>query len=53
VLADPAAGVEGDANGDGARHTYEDEFVEILNLGPTQVDLAGWRLGDDDTSIAS
>ena len=51
VLADPAPGIEGDANGDGTRHTYEDEFVEILNLGP--VDLSGWRLGDDDTSIPS
>ncbi len=53
VLADPAPGIEGDANGDGTRHTYEDEFVEILNLGPDQVDLSGWRLGDDDTSIPS
>jgi hypothetical protein len=53
VLADPAPGSEGDANGDGTRHTYEDEFVEILNLGPSAVDLAGWRLGDDDISITS
>ena len=53
VLADPAPGTAGDANGDGTRHTYEDEFVELLNLGPDAVDLSGWRLGDDDTSIAS
>ena len=53
VLADPASGAEGDANGDGTRHTYEDEFVELLNLGPDEVDISGWRLGDDDTSIAS
>ena len=48
-----AAGPAGDANNDGTRHTYEDEFVEVVNLGPDAVDVAGWRLGDDDTSVFS
>lgn len=46
ILADPASGPEGDANGDGVRHTYDDEFVEIVNVGSVAVDLAGWSLRD-------
>ncbi|MDA0334375.1 MAG: lamin tail domain-containing protein, partial [bacterium] len=52
VLADPATGSAGDANGDGERQTYADEFVELHNSGPQSVDLGGWRLGDDDTADA-
>ncbi|MFH1569181.1 MAG: lamin tail domain-containing protein, partial [Gemmatimonadota bacterium] len=52
VLADPPAGLVGDANGDGVRHGYEDEFVEVWNGGPDTVSLAGWRLGDDDADPA-
>ena len=29
VLADPPEGSEGDANRDGQRHRYEDEFIEL------------------------
>lgn len=42
VLADPA----GDADGDGAIRATKDEFVELLNTGPTQVSLKGWQLAD-------
>lgn len=52
VLADPPAGASGDANGDGTRGTYADEFVELRNAGPQTVDIGGWRLGDDDTPVA-
>ncbi len=48
VLADPPAGLAGDANGDGQRHTYEDEFVELFNAGLDSVRLDGWCLTDDD-----
>lgn len=45
-LADPAAGLVGDANNDGVRSASGDEFVEILNYGPHPVDLTGWSLAD-------
>ncbi len=46
VLADPPAGAAGDANQDGQRNGYEDEFVELYNAGQDTLSLAGWRLGD-------
>ena len=46
VLADPPAGAAGDANRDGQRNTYQDEFIELYNAGPVPISLAGWRLGD-------
>ena len=46
VLADPPAGIDGDANQDGQRDKYEDEFIELYNAGPDTISLAGWRLGD-------
>lgn len=46
VLADPPRGSQGDANDDGIRDATADEFVEIVNAGPTPVCLAGWTLGD-------
>ena len=53
ILADPPANLSGDANGDGRRDTYEDEFVELHNTGSTPISLAGWRLTDDDSDIAT
>ena len=46
ILADPPEGDAGDANGDGIRQTYGDEFVEIFNAGPDTVDLRGWQIAD-------
>ena len=46
VLADPPLGAAGDANRDGQRDTYEDEFIELYNAGSNPIDLSGWRLGD-------
>lgn len=48
ILYDPAAGLAGDANGDGTRDAAEDEFVEIFNNGASAVDISGWTLSDDD-----
>lgn len=48
VYADPAPGLFGDANRDGIRDTYKDEFVELYNTGLFDVDISGWSLGDDD-----
>jgi hypothetical protein len=46
ILADPPAGMRGDANGNGRRERYGDEFVELLNLGTTPLPLMGLRLKD-------
>ena len=46
ILADPPLGLAGDANRDGVRDTYEDEFIELYNAGSEPISLAGWRLGD-------
>lgn len=50
ILADPPGGAEGDANGDGVRDTFQDEFIEVLNIGPRAEGIGGWRLSDDDTA---
>jgi len=46
VLADPASGISGDANGDGTRHYGNDEFVEIINNSGADADIGGWLLSD-------
>ncbi len=54
VLADPPAGPEGDANGDGVRHMYEDELVEIMSLEERkQIDISYWCITDDDPSLST
>ena len=53
VLADPPTGEGGDANQDGQRDTYEDEFIELYNAGVASVDISGWRLGDSSKSSDS
>ena len=50
VLADPAAGLAGDANGDGVRDGNEDEFVELLNTGKYPINMEGWQLFDAGAS---
>jgi len=44
ILADP--GSVNDANCDGTFSSTQDEFVEIINTGPTGVDLSGYTLND-------
>ncbi|MEN3971800.1 lamin tail domain-containing protein [Sphingomicrobium sp. XHP0235] len=46
ILADPAAGLPGDANGDGVGSTTQDEFVELVNSGNAALDLSGYTLSD-------
>jgi hypothetical protein len=46
IHADPASDASGDANGDGTRNAYDDEFVEIVNTGDTAVDISGWTISD-------
>ncbi|MDZ4241574.1 MAG: lamin tail domain-containing protein [Candidatus Omnitrophota bacterium] len=46
ILADPPSGIAGDANGDGAGSTTQDEFVEVYNSSATQADISGWSLSD-------
>ncbi len=45
VHADPD-NILGDANGDGSASVSADEFVEIVNLTGSVVDLSDWRLAD-------
>lgn len=45
-LADPAFGIDGDANGDGVRDALDDEFIEIVNDTDSDIDLSGWTLSD-------
>ncbi len=44
--ADPASGSAGDANKDGVRNSSEDEFVEIVNITGSALDVSGWTLSD-------
>jgi hypothetical protein len=45
-LADPASGLAGDANNDGTRDSYDDEFVELFNLSSEAVDIGNWYISD-------
>lgn len=46
IHADPSAGIEGDANGDGTRDATGDEFVELVNTSAADIDISGWTLAD-------
>lgn len=46
ILADPAPNEPGDANGDGVRDFSDDEFVELYNVGSTNLDISGFMLED-------
>ena len=39
ILTDPPSGLAGDANGNGRRETFGDEFVEIYNAEEAAVDI--------------
>jgi predicted extracellular nuclease len=45
INADPDSTL-GDANGDGAAHFSDDEFVEIVNTSDSALDISGWTLAD-------
>lgn len=40
-----------DANGDGTIDAMEDEFVELVNVSGSAVDLTGWTLSEKDWDI--
>ncbi len=46
ILADPADGTDGDANGDGVRHQYQDEFIELVNTTGQDIVIGGWVISD-------
>lgn len=46
IHADPASGLDGDANGDGTRDAEDDEFVELVNTGYAPLDVSGWTISD-------
>ena len=46
ILYDPASGIDGDANGDGSRDALEDEFIELINLSATNLDISGYTVYD-------
>ena len=49
LLADPAADLPGDANGDGTREATQDEFVELVNNTGAAVDISGWTIADGNS----
>lgn len=53
VLANPPPGPDGDANGDGQRDAFEDEFIEIVNLKGAMLDLRDTTLSVDGREVAS
>ncbi|MEN3335478.1 MAG: large repetitive protein [Blastocatellia bacterium] len=45
-LADPPDGLAGDANGDGARDSADDEFVEVVNRTSAPINIGGFTIHD-------
>lgn len=50
ILADPPAGLAGDANGDGIGSTTQDEFIEFFNDSVIPLDLSNWFVNDAITT---
>jgi hypothetical protein len=50
VLFDPASDITGDANGDGTRSPNDDEFIELINSGTTELDISGYTIEDSYTA---
>jgi hypothetical protein len=49
-LADPAPGLDGDANQDGVRDSSGDEFIELFNSSSQDVAIGGWYMTDSANS---
>lgn len=47
VLFDPYGAGDGDANGDGTGDFRSDEFIELMNIGGTTVDIGDWTLSNE------
>ncbi len=48
ILADPD-GTSGDANRDGIVDTDDDEFIELVNYGASDIDISNWVFSDNTT----
>jgi hypothetical protein len=49
ILYDPSTDNDlGDANYDGTRDAYDDEFVELVNITDAAVEISGFELSDSD-----
>lgn len=46
IHADPHP-EDGDANGDGTRHSDDDEFLEFVNISGGVLDISGWTVHDE------
>ena len=44
ILVNPPSGAGGDANGDGTRDAFDDEFVELVNVSGEALDLGGVKI---------
>jgi len=44
ILADPPDGAAGDANHDGTRSSTQDEFIELVNASPFDLNIGGYQL---------
>src|SRR5204863_981579 len=55
VIADNVATpqVEGDINGDGVRVPTQDEFIELVNTGASQLDISTWSICQGATGSAA
>lgn len=51
VLYNVPAGMDGDANADGARDAVGDEFVELYNRSSEPVSLRGWSITNRHTAM--
>ncbi|HCX24070.1 MAG: hypothetical protein CMB80_08690 [Flammeovirgaceae bacterium] len=51
VHADPASDLPGDANGDGTRSASDDEFIEFVNIGNSELDISGWQVLDTNSTL--
>tara|TARA_S200000501_G_scaffold854_1_gene763 strand:- start:142 stop:837 length:696 start_codon:yes stop_codon:yes gene_type:complete len=53
VLYDPSnSGLDGDANGDGEYVHNEDEFVELVNVSSSNLDISGYEFYDNTNLIS-
>lgn len=54
VLYDPFnSGLNGDANGDGTYVQNEDEFIELVNIGSSSIDLSGYKVFDASALLSN
>lgn len=49
ILSDPPDDISGDANKDGTRHAYSDEFIEIVNISTKTLTFDGLQIVDANT----